>query len=350
MPRTVYLVGTIPLANATEVFRTVSRIVGPALRWLPDGETGERRSWLPWLEPIFSTHPAFERTEEMYRRTPGDTGRASTQLRYRLKPGMSAKDVTFEKLPHAKIALDSWREFERLKKQGVIPERCRYQVDFAGIVSVVRRYVVPEQQLEVGFAYERGVVAEIAKIAAVVPRDQLAIQWDVASAVFQHLETNTPCAYGETREEMLESFSDWHARLGDDVPEGVDLLYHLCYGDANHRHSVEPSTAALLVEFSNRLAAKTKRSIELIHMPVPRNRHDDAYFAPLKDLTLEPETVLALGLVHYTDGVEGTKRRMEAAQKYAPNFAIATECGFGRRPPETVPQLLEIHAEAAGLR
>jgi hypothetical protein len=61
-PRSVYLVGTIPLANATEVFRTVSRIVGPALRWLPDGERGERRSWLPWLEPIFSTHYGIEGT------------------------------------------------------------------------------------------------------------------------------------------------------------------------------------------------------------------------------------------------------------------------------------------------
>src|SRR5205085_2924146 len=144
--------------------------------------------------------------------------------------------------------------------------------------------------IEVGKAYERGVFEEIAKIAAVVPHDQLAIQWDVASAVFQHLETNTPCVYGETREQMMEAFSDWHARLGGDVPKGVDLLYHLCYSDAGHRHSVEPSTSALLVEFSNRLLGKTKRSIELIHMPVPRNRADDAYFAPLKGLKLKPGT------------------------------------------------------------
>ena len=30
-------------------------------------------------------------------------------------------------------------------------------------------------------------------------------------------------------------------------------------------------------------------------------------------------------------------------------FSIATECGFGRRPAETIPQLLRIHAEMAAL-
>ena len=46
---------------------------------------------------------------------------------------------------------------------------------------------------------------------------------------------------------------------------------------------------------------------------------------------------VALGLVHYTDGVVGTRRRIATAGKYLDDFLIATECGFGRRPPETVP-------------
>ncbi len=348
--RKVYLVGTVPLASSSEVFRTVSRILGPALVWLPDGETGPRKSWLPWMEPIFAANGAFERTEEMYRRTPQDQSREAVQLRYRLKAGKSAKEVRFENLPHAKYALESWRDFERLKKEGVIPEGCRFQVDFAGIVSVIRRFIVSEQQASIAPLFERAILGEIGKIAAAIPHQQLAIQWDVASAVFQHLENGTPSPYGKTRGEMIKAFSSWHARLGDAVPADVHLLYHLCYGDANHRHSVEPASMALLVEFANRLSASIKRSVELIHMPVPRSRTDDAYYEPMKKLKLRPGTRLALGLVHYTDGVEGTRRRMAVAEKYAPDFAIATECGFGRRPPDTVPRLLEIHAEAAGLR
>ena len=55
------------------------------------------------------------------------------------------------------------------------------------------------------------------------------------------------------------------------------------------------------------------------------------------------------GIVHYTDGVEGTRERLAVARKYAPQFAIATECGFGRRDPGTIPELLRIHAAVAEL-
>jgi hypothetical protein len=32
-----------------------------------------------------------------------------------------------------------------------------------------------------------------------------------------------------------------------------------------------------------------------------------------------------------------------------PDFGIATECGFGRRDPATIPALLRLHAEVAAL-
>jgi hypothetical protein len=66
-------------------------------------------------------------------------------------------------------------------------------------------------------------------------------------------------------------------------------------------------------------------------------------------LALRPETRLSLGLVHHTGGIEGTKRRLATAKKHVRDFSVATECGFGRRPPETIPALLKIHAEAADL-
>jgi hypothetical protein len=96
------------------------------------------------------------------------------------------------------------------------------------------------------------------------------------------------------------------------------------------------------------LSADIKRPIQLIHMPVPRDRSDEAYFEPLKRLRLKPETELCLGLVHYTDGVLGTRRRMAAAERHAADFSVATECGFGRRDPNTIPELLRIHAEIGG--
>jgi hypothetical protein len=147
---------------------------------------------------------------------------------------------------------------------------------------------------------------------------------------------------------MHETFAAQLVDLGNHVPADIELILHLCYGDNKHRHSIEPTDMSDLVAFANNVSAGISRTIELIHMPVPRDRDDDAYFAPLKDLRLRPETGISLGLVHHTDGVAGTRRRIATAQRHLRDFAIATECGFGRRDPATLPELLRIHAVVAG--
>ena len=215
--------------------------------------------------------------------------------------------------------------------------------------SVIWLFLVDALHAPIDPVYNDALKHEIDKIAAAIPHDELAIQFDVASAVFARLERNEASSYGRTKAETQETFSRIVTDLGNHVPADIDLLYHLCYGDSNHRHVVEPTDMADMVEFANRLSRNITRPVDLIHMPVPRNRADDAYFEPLKRLALRPETQLCLGLVHYTDGIEGTKRRLATAKKYANNFAIGTECGFGRRDPRTIPELLRIHAEIADL-
>jgi hypothetical protein len=94
------------------------------------------------------------------------------------------------------------------------------------------------------------------------------------------------------------------------------------------------------VAISNGLCQLSPHRIDFVHMPVPRSRIDDAYFAPLTRLALSPGTGLVLGLIHYTDGIEGGTKRIAAAEKYVKDFDLATECGFGRREPSTIPDLL----------
>jgi hypothetical protein len=97
----------------------------------------------------------------------------------------------------------------------------------------------------------------------------------------------------------------------------------------------------------HRLARAVHRSITWLHMPVPRDRDDDPYFSPLRDLKLKSGTKLYLGLIHLTDGIEGAKRRATAAKRVMSDFGVATECGFGRRPPETIPDLIRLHRVVA---
>ena len=214
--------------------------------------------------------------------------------------------------------------------------------------SVLWLYLQDDLHAPLDPVFNAALKREIDKIAAAIPHDQLAIQFDVASAVFARLQRGDVSAYGTTKAEMQDTFTGILAELGNHVPAGIELMFHFCYGDSNHRHVVEPADMADMVELANRLTASIRRPIDLIHMPVPRDRSDDAYFAPLKGLKLSPRTELCLGLVHHTDGVAGTRRRLATAERHVRDFSIATECGFGRRPPQTIPELLRIHAQVAG--
>lgn len=341
--RNVHLVGSVPLANAHDVFVAVSAALGSRLRRIPDGETGERSDWIAHLEPIFAGHPALEKSNEMFRLH----ATATPRTRYRLRAGVAAKDVTFGNLFYADIALQSYEVFARLKQQGTIPPHCRFQVDLVPAHSVIWLFLQDDLHRELDPVYNDAVRREIDKLARAIPHDQLAIQFDVASAVFARLQRDEPSFYGRNKEEMLETFGKILVDLADRVPPGIELMFHFCYGDSSHRHVVEPVDMGDMVDLANYLAREIARPIELIHMPVPRDRSDDAYFAPLRRLELAPATQLCLGLVHHTDGLAGTRRRLATAEKYVQNFAIATECGFGRRPVETIPELLRIHAAAA---
>ena len=41
--------------------------------------------------------------------------------------------------------------------------------------------------------------------------------------------------------------------------------------------------------------------------------------------------------------------QIETAKKHMSDFGVATECGFGRRDPSTLPELLELHVTAASM-
>src|SRR5205823_5787332 len=197
----------------------------------------------------------------------------------------------------------SYAEFARLEAAGRIPKTAKFQVDLAPAHSVLWLFLVDILHASIDPIYNDALKREIDKIAAAIPHEELAIQFDVASAVFARLERNEPSGYGRSKAEMQETFSRILVALGNHVPSDIDLLYHLCYGDSGHKHVVEPTDMADMVEFANRVSRQIARPIQLIHMPVPRGRADDAYFLPLRALRLQPQTELCLGLVHHTDGV-----------------------------------------------
>ena len=185
---------------------------------------------------------------------------------------------------------------------------------------------------------------ELGRIVAAIPHEKLAIQWDVAKEILMR-EGVFAAHFSPIMEGVIERL----ARLGKSVPESVELDYDLCYGDHCHRHEKEPEDAGLMTEVMNRLAASVRRRIDWVHLPVPRARSDDAFYCPLQTLKLDPRTEIYLGLIHLTDGAAGTQKRIEAASRHLRTFGIACECGMGRRPPDSIPAILDLLAECARL-
>src|SRR5439155_15621296 len=101
-----------------------------------------------------------------------------------------------------------------------------------------------------------------------------------------------------------------------------------------------------MVEMANAISQRVRRPIQFFHMPVPKNRTDDPYFAPLDRLRLRPETQLYLGLIHFEDA-GGDATRLAAARRHARIDGIATECGMARGDPARLPALLAAHVRAA---
>jgi hypothetical protein len=341
--REIYLVGSVPLPTVANVFESAGEQFGSLIKQIPDGEVGKRTDWITHLEGLFRDNPAFEPSDEIFSVHSG----AAKRVRYRLRVDVQPSDVSFDNLGYADAARSSYVEFRRLREAGKIAAGTRFQVDLVPAHSVLWLFVVDREQQAIEPVYNAAVLREMRLMADEIPHADLAIQYDIASAVFARLEKGEPTSYGQTKTEMLDRFSTIVANLANRVPADIPLLFHFCYGDANHKHAVEPTDMNDMVDMANSLGDKIARPINLFHMPVPRDRTDSDYFSALPRFRRRAETRLILGLIHYTDGIEGTRRRLQTAVKYVRDFGVATECGFGRRDPTTVPALMELHVEAA---
>lgn len=85
------------------------------------------------------------------------------------------------------------------------------------------------------------------------------------------------------------------------MPETVEVGAHLCYRDIAETRFVEPKDAEILTRFANLVAEQTQRPLAWLHLPVPIERDDAAFFAPLEQWSINASTEAYLGLVRRQD-------------------------------------------------
>jgi hypothetical protein len=335
----VLMVGSVPFTGSQEVFTRLLAALPGRLRAVPDGETGERSNYIGWQLQRF---PRVAR--RMYL--------GGTPLPEVGPPTFSLEDI--EPTAYDEAALSSYTDFKRLRQENVIPPDVLFQVGLPSPYSVIAGHIKPEVANTIEPLYEQRIAESIDRIVANIPHDDFVLQWDLCFEITAlefdqgRLTDRRHQAYFPTP--VLQGLVARVVRLCERMPGDVKIAFHLCYGDLRHQHFIEPEDTSLLVDFANALLAQKTIGprTQWIHLPVPKERSDADYFAPLTGLKLSNSTsgsdspLLYLGLVHANDEA-GTRKRIETAQSSIPfPFGIATECGLGRTPLQEISSILQI--------
>jgi hypothetical protein len=338
----VHFVGSIPLPDSETVFRTLSAACGPHVTRLPDGETGIRKTWIRFLQDVLASNPAIEYATDVppFRFVQWDGKLVREIPRLRIKPGAKVDPGSFQ-TGYADMAVESWAVFDRLQKQGAIPAKVKFQISIPTPIAPTYNNLVPADRPRLLPALTQHFIGEVQSIAKRLPNDRIAVQWDVCQEVlaWEGYYDKGPVDFRTETVEVL-------TKIGDGVPAAIELGYHLCYGSPADEHMVQPKDAGIMVEMTNAVSAGVKRPIQFFHLPVPKGRTDDAYYAPLQNLKLKPGTALYLGLIHHSDA-SGDATRLAAARRHARVDGIGTECGMARGDPARLPELLKSHSRAA---
>jgi hypothetical protein len=335
----VLMVGSFPFETAREAFD----VSGPALAGvatrLPDGEA---QGWVNFAIGSLKQAKGLILGER--------TGQNQPELPkfalFELKSGATAEDLAFVRVGYDRIALDSYAVFKERRASGKIASGTRFQVSLPTPFGIIGQFVVPEDVGTVLPVFEKYFLEEVATIVQGIPHQDLALQWDIAVEIINGLLGHRP---GLVERYSLDYLAQAIARVTDAVPADVEVGLHFCYGNPGGRHIIEPDDTGLMVKLANAVTAHTKRHITWLHMPVPKNRDDDAYFTPLTKLDLRDRTELYLGLVHLGDGIDGAKRRISAAKNAIDTFGVAYECGLRLFEPDTIPAMLQLHKDVAQL-
>ena len=190
--------------------------------------------------------------------------------------------------------------------------------------------------------YAEALLADLAKLIAAVPSDQLTIQWDVASEIVA-LQGNL----GPVPE--IEDVADALASLLDAIPSEVEAGLHLCYGDYRHQHFADPESLLDQVRLINEVTISTERTIDFVAITVPQHEQREEFFAPLVELEIRPATRLYFALVPYHPDRQAagtTEAQIELIDEFFDEpWGVCTECGLGRAEREEVPGLIGLHAK-----
>ena len=345
MSKDLLLVGSVPLDTVEEVMRTFGAQLGRHLPAMPDGEVGERRSWVNRFSyQLFNGHMDLD---TLRRPAPVDgvekllPRKREESWQFKVKAGIERVRFGLPglRLGYARDATSSYFIFRTLREKGLLAQDMRFQISIPMVNSVVRPLYFPDpadlDKIRPGF--EEALAAELDVIVRRIPAKDLAIQWDLAwelSAVYGQAQI-------PPKEAQIETHVAPVRRLSARLPQEAALGFHFCFGTFGGWPAFAPKDLGRAVDLVNAAVAAAGRRTDWIHIPA-LDRTDEAFYAPLERVETGGARIY-LGMIH---SMETLAARVAVARKFVPDFGLAAYCGFGRTPPEQLPRILEDHLKA----
>src|SRR3984957_18420863 len=217
----VHFVGSIPLPAAETGFRTLAAATGSHLTRLPDGETGIRKTWIRFLQQVLADNPGIEVASNVpsFKFTQWDGKLLREIPRLCLKPGARLDPATV-KTGYADMAIESWRLFDRLQQEGVIPAGVKFQISLPTPIAPTYNNMVPTDRPALISALTAHMLDEVAAIAQALPNDRIALQWDVCQEVIAWEGYYEPGPV-DFRQETIAGL----VAIGNGVPAAIELGY-----------------------------------------------------------------------------------------------------------------------------
>ena len=322
--RSAHLVGSIPADDTHDAMGLAISQLGPRLRWLPDGETGNRRNWIIHIIDGMRGHPDLELKKD------GDWSDYDKTPVLRVRRGHTLRGSSLD-FGHVAGFEESWPVFAQMRSDTGSPTLA-FQAGVPGDLDMALFTLGPLGAFRHRAAFREATVREIREIYRRAGND-VVFQIEVpAELVFV---ARMP---GPLQRVMASFLARGVARLAREAPDGARFGVHLCLGDMNHRALGRMTDATPVVLLANAIvkAWPAGRPLEFVHAPfaaaqkVPRT--DPAWYAPLAKLKLPRATRFIAGFAHEDQDLEEQRRlRALIERNVGREVDVSTSCGLGRR-------------------
>ncbi|MBA8796073.1 hypothetical protein FHX74_003714 [Friedmanniella endophytica] len=339
--RAAHLVGSLPGATAAEAMATALDVLGPHLRSIPDGETGERRNWVISIVESLRDHPDLELVRQ------GHWTDYDDLPRLRVRPGHRLYGANLD-FGHVAAVRDSYPALEELRTQHGRPDLA-FQSGVPGDFDLAMFTLGPVGALTNRRPFTEATLTEIRGVAAATRPDTV---FQIEVPVELVLLTKLP---PRARPAAAARFGAVIAGLAQASPAGTRFGLHLCLGDMNNRPFGTMGDVSPLVLLSNAVTRRWPdgRPLEYVHapfaaadQPAPVGAGHEAYYAPLRDLRLPSGTRFVAGFAHESQDLADQLRiRTLVDELVGRPVDVAAACGLGRRSVEDGRRVLERTAE-----